>query len=215
MSHTVSVSSAFTGWKAAAQQQVKNTSLLHTFAWVVGFFFGLVWFSVLIFVWGFCWFCLFAVLGRGFSVGLGLVFLFGLVFFGGFCSGGFVVFCCCLLACRLGFFVIVFWFGFFLFPEAQLEMHPFQRRPLWALLASSVTLNLIKLFLEYWINPLAKKHSWKKEKKHFPYYSTLYSHQPKCSTCSIHSPSFSFFSWFSSAAVLSALKKILALLSEK
>jgi len=54
----------------------------------------------------------------------------------------------------------------------------------------------------------------KKEKNTFPTQARSLMSQTVLHN-SIHSPSFSFFSWFSSAAVLSALKKILALLSEK
>lgn len=63
------------------------------------------------------------------------------------------------------------WLGFFLWlshpplPEVQLEIHPFQRQPLWPAHDSSIIPDPIKLFLEYWINPLARQQLWKKEKK--------------------------------------------------
>lgn len=62
------------------------------------------------------------------------------------------------------------WFGDFLVhspgpPEAQFEIHPFQRRPLWAVLDSSITSDLIKLFLEYWNQHTSKKAAMGKRKK--------------------------------------------------
>lgn len=101
-------------------------------------------------------------------------------------------------------------------PEVQLEIHPFQRQPLWPVHDSSIIPNPVKLFLEYWINPLARQQLWKKRKKKKKVALSLLRHTLSWAKMyRIHSPSFSFFSWFSSAAVLSALKKILALLSEK
>lgn len=89
----------------------------------------------------------------------------------------------------------------------------FPKKASWAVFDYLIILNL-KIISRILIQLNSKKTIMeKKEKNIFP--TKTNSWEPKWSTRSIHSPSFSFFSWFSSAAVLSALKKILALLNEK